>query len=66
MTFAASRIRSQEWFARATGVMPGGVNSPVRAFGAVGGTPPFVDSGEGAYLRSVDGDEYIDLSLIHI
>jgi len=60
MTFAASRIRSQEWFARATGVMPGGVNSPVRAFGAVGGTPPFVDSGEGAYLRSVDGDEYID------
>ncbi|SJZ73177.1 glutamate-1-semialdehyde 2,1-aminomutase [Marinactinospora thermotolerans DSM 45154] len=41
--------------------MPGGVNSPVRAFGAVGGTPPFMASGEGAYLTDVDGNRYVDL-----
>ena len=40
--------------------MPGGVNSPVRAFGAVGGEPRFIASGEGALLRDVDGNEYID------
>src|SRR5690606_22016195 len=61
MTPATSRTRSTEWFARATEVMPAGVNSPVRAFGAVGGSPPFVDSARGAHLRTVDGDEYIDL-----
>jgi glutamate-1-semialdehyde 2,1-aminomutase len=41
--------------------MPGGVNSPVRAFRAVGGTPPFIESGRGPYLRTVDGDELFDL-----
>ena len=42
-------------------MIPGGVDSPVRAFGAVGGTPIFVDWGEGAYLVDVDGDRYVDL-----
>jgi len=42
-------------------VTPGGVNSPVRAFGAVGGTPVFMASGSGAYLTDVDGREYVDL-----
>lgn len=51
---------SQEWYARAADVMPGGVNSPVRAFAAVGGTPPFVRSASGARLQTVDGDELID------
>lgn len=60
MTSAVSRVRSEEWFARAVDVMPGGVNSPVRAFGAVGGTPPFVESAVGAHLRTVDGDELVD------
>jgi glutamate-1-semialdehyde 2,1-aminomutase len=48
-------------FARACAVAPGGVNSPVRAFGAVGGTPVFMASGRGAYLTDVDGREYVDL-----
>ncbi len=41
--------------------MPGGVNSPVRAFGAVGGTPPFFVKGEGPYLTDADGRQYVDL-----
>src|SRR6266702_3645700 len=53
--------RSGELFARACAVAPGGVNSPVRAFGAVGGTPVFMASGRGAYLTDVDGREYVDL-----
>ena len=44
-------------------LMPGGVNSPVRAFGAVGGTPPFIERGEGAYLYDVDGNRYVDYVL---
>ncbi|GLU49191.1 glutamate-1-semialdehyde 2,1-aminomutase [Nocardiopsis ansamitocini] len=52
---------SRELFKRAGAVIPGGVNSPVRAFGAVGGTPPFMASGKGAYLTDVDGKEYVDL-----
>jgi glutamate-1-semialdehyde 2,1-aminomutase len=54
------RPDSEEWYRRATEVMPGGVNSPVRAFRAVGGTPPFIESGLGARLRTVEGDELID------
>jgi glutamate-1-semialdehyde 2,1-aminomutase len=42
-------------------VIPGGVDSPVRAFGAVGGTPPFAVRGEGAYLIDADGNRYVDL-----
>jgi glutamate-1-semialdehyde 2,1-aminomutase len=52
---------SAELFARACAVAPGGVNSPVRAFGAVGGTPVFMASGHGAYLTDVSGGEYVDL-----
>ena len=51
---------SAEWFERASAVMPGGVNSPVRAFKAVGGTPPFMASASGARMTTVDGDELID------
>ena len=54
-------VRSAELFRRASAILPGGVNSPVRAFGAVGGTPPFIASGSGPYLRDVDGNEYVDL-----
>jgi glutamate-1-semialdehyde 2,1-aminomutase len=55
-----ARQRSENWYRRATEVMPGGVNSPVRAFLAVGGTPPFIESGDGARLRTVEGEELID------
>jgi glutamate-1-semialdehyde 2,1-aminomutase len=51
---------SQDLFARARAVIPGGVNSPVRAFRSVGGTPRFIARGEGAYLIDVDGNRYID------
>ena len=53
--------RSAELFARAQRVIPGGVNSPVRAFRAVGGTPRFMVSGQGAYLTDADGATYVDL-----
>ncbi|MEO6996687.1 MAG: glutamate-1-semialdehyde 2,1-aminomutase [Terracoccus sp.] len=46
---------------RATAVIPGGVNSPVRAFRAVGGTPRFMASGKGPWLTDVDGNRYVDL-----
>ena len=48
------------WFEAACRRIPGGVNSPVRAFGAVGGTPVFMQRGEGAYLYDVEGRSYID------
>jgi glutamate-1-semialdehyde 2,1-aminomutase len=51
---------NEELFARASGVIPGGVNSPVRAFGSVGGTPYFVARGEGAHVVDVEGRRYID------
>jgi len=52
--------RSSELFNKALEVMPGGVNSPVRAFKSVGGNPPIIESAEGAYLVDVDGNRYID------
>jgi glutamate-1-semialdehyde 2,1-aminomutase len=52
--------KSGMWFERARRVTPGGVNSPVRAFGSVGGTPRFIQSASGARLTDVDGMEYID------
>ncbi len=52
--------RSAELFERARKVAPGGVNSPVRAFGSVGGTPIFFAKGKGAWLEDVDGKTYID------
>ncbi|MER7611794.1 glutamate-1-semialdehyde 2,1-aminomutase, partial [Nonomuraea wenchangensis] len=57
-----SRIeRSEDLFARARRIVPGGVNSPVRAFGAVGGTPRFMAAGQGPYITDVDGNRYVDL-----
>jgi glutamate-1-semialdehyde 2,1-aminomutase len=52
--------RSVALYARAERVIPGGVNSPVRAFGSVGGTPRFVARGEGGHLVDVDGNTYVD------
>ncbi len=53
-------IKSEAAFEEAYKVIPGGVDSPVRAFGSVGGTPPFIDRGEGGYLYDIDGNRYID------
>lgn len=52
--------RSEELFERAKPLMPGGVNSPVRAFLAVGGTPRFIQRGKGAHIWDEDGNRYID------
>ena len=52
--------RSEELFARALARIPGGVNSPVRAYRAVGGTPRFLARGEGAFVEDVDGRRYVD------
>ncbi|MCF6155836.1 MAG: glutamate-1-semialdehyde-2,1-aminomutase [Candidatus Brocadia sp.] len=52
--------KSKKAFAEAQNFIPGGVNSPVRAFGAVGGTPIFIKSGSGCYLTDVDGNKYVD------
>ncbi|TVS15180.1 MAG: glutamate-1-semialdehyde-2,1-aminomutase [Planctomycetaceae bacterium] len=54
------RQRSQQVFARAQQLMPGGVNSPARAFGGVGGEPIVMQQAQGAYLMDVDGNRYID------
>jgi len=54
------RVRSRDAFERARRVIPGGVNSPARAFGAVGGQPIVMARGRGAYLYDVDGNEYLD------
>jgi len=58
-----SREKSRLAFTRAKQLMPGGVNSPARAFGGVGGEPIFFDRGEGAYLFDIDGNRYIDYVL---
>src|SRR5699024_9705293 len=52
---------SSDLFTRAQQVTPSGVNSPVRAFGSVGGTPPFITSASGAMLHDADGREFVDL-----
>ena len=52
--------KSEELFRKAQEIIPGGVNSPVRAFRSVGGNPPFIARGEGSHLFDVDGNEYID------
>ncbi|HID22316.1 MAG TPA: aminotransferase class III-fold pyridoxal phosphate-dependent enzyme, partial [Planctomycetaceae bacterium] len=54
------REKSRVHFRRACRVIPGGVNSPARAFGAVGGEPRIIDRGEGAYLYDIDGNRLID------
>jgi glutamate-1-semialdehyde 2,1-aminomutase len=54
------RTVSEKLFQKAQKLIPGGVNSPVRAFRGVGGSPPFIARGEGSHLFDVDGNEYID------
>ncbi|TQF04930.1 glutamate-1-semialdehyde-2,1-aminomutase [Kitasatospora acidiphila] len=61
MSYPYEAPQSQSLFERASVVTPGGVNSPVRAFRAVGGTPRFMVSGSGPYLTDADGREYVDL-----
>src|SRR5918993_2731192 len=58
-----SFAHSIEAFENARAVLPGGVNSPVRAFRAVGGQPVFVERGEGSRFWDVDGNEYVDYVL---
>ena len=58
---AQPTTRSKELFDRAQRIIPGGVNSPVRAFGSVGGTPRFMASASGPWLTDVDGNRYVDL-----
>jgi len=60
MNDTANRPNSETEFARACKSIPGGVNSPARAFGAVGGTPPYIQRGDGPYLFDIDGNQYID------
>jgi glutamate-1-semialdehyde 2,1-aminomutase len=60
---ARSSSVSERLFAAARRVLPGGVNSPVRAFRGVGGTPRFIERGEGAWLVDADGNRYVDLVL---
>ncbi len=55
-----THAKSEAAFQRAQKVIPGGVNSPVRAFRGVGGTPPFIACGEGSHIFDIDGNEYID------
>jgi glutamate-1-semialdehyde 2,1-aminomutase len=61
MTVETDRQLAADLYARARAVLPGGVNSPVRAFGAVGGEPVFMASGAGPYLTDVSGTSYVDL-----
>ena len=51
---------SEKLFAEAKTLMPGGVNSPVRAFSNVGATPPFIKRAKGSHIYDVDGNDYID------
>ena len=53
-------VKSEQLFQRAQQRIPGGVNSPVRAFRSVGGNPPFIARGEGSHIFDVDGNEYVD------
>jgi glutamate-1-semialdehyde 2,1-aminomutase len=59
-TTLMDHTRSQQLFERAKLSIPGGVNSPVRAYRSVGGTPPFIERGEGSHIFDADGNEYID------
>ena len=56
----AARRQSAGLFARAKKILPGGVDSPVRAFSAVGGAPPFIRRGRGARIEDEDGGSYVD------
>ena len=61
VTYPYEAPASAALFERALAVTPGGVNSPVRAFRAVGGTPRFIARGRGPYIYDADGREYVDL-----
>ncbi len=56
----SSRLKSHDAFAKAKSLIPGGVNSPARAFNAVGGEPIFMDHAKGQYLYDIDGNRYLD------
>ncbi|RPI33425.1 MAG: aminotransferase class III-fold pyridoxal phosphate-dependent enzyme, partial [Nitrospiraceae bacterium] len=60
---ALNHKKSNELFKKAKRIIPGGVNSPVRAFKAVGGSPLFIESAKGSKIYDVDGNEYIDYVL---
>ena len=60
MIMKMNRTTSASLFERAQKTIPGGVNSPVRAFKSVGGHPVFIKKAKGAYLYDVDGNQYID------
>src|SRR5262249_28748930 len=60
VTMPLNHVRSRAAYQRACQLIPGGVNSPARAFGAVGGQPVFIASGQGPYLIDVDGNQYLD------
>ena len=62
----ATSVTNQQSFDRARGVLPGGVNSPVRAFGSVGGTPRFYVKASGAYVTDVEGHSYIASSTLGV
>ncbi|MEE9201981.1 MAG: aspartate aminotransferase family protein, partial [Dehalococcoidia bacterium] len=55
-----NNARSQKLFAEAQQLLPGGVNSPVRSFAAVGGGPLFIKSGKGSYIYDEDGNRFVD------
>src|SRR3954462_11064452 len=61
VTYPYDAPASQALFDRASAVTPGGVNSPVRAFRAVGGVPRFMTYGDGSHITDVDGNRYLDL-----
>ncbi|MBK4139208.1 glutamate-1-semialdehyde 2,1-aminomutase [Corynebacterium macginleyi] len=61
MTDMPDTSQSQQWFERSSKIIPGGVNSPVRAFNSVGGQARVIGRGEGSRLWDVDGNEYVDL-----
>src|SRR6478736_150097 len=60
LNFIMNTTKSNILFERAQNSIPGGVNSPVRAFKSVGGNPIFIESAKGAYLFDADGNKYID------
>ena len=59
-SFSMKKDKSEKLFEKAKSYFPGGVNSPVRAFRSVGGTPLFIERGKGSHIRDADGNEYID------
>ena len=63
MTDMPNTSQSQQWFERSSKVIPGGVNSPVRAFGSVGGQARVIERGAGSRLWDVDGNGYVEYGM---